>query len=420
MKQTLVFILVFGAAFALTLLLGRDLFTKPSLSHRPDVEDPRSDPGGLSARRSEDIRRTMLPQEGGDVVRDVPVESGAAAPTTGSIEIVPKTNDGGTPREARLTVFPKAPDPKPQGGGRFVIDDVAPGSYYVGLSADGYLARMPIEVVVQAGVKKRVELVLERGFELAGRVVDDVEQRPIQGATIDFNGITTVISDSYGGFQTPPLADKALEIVTLTHPDFDRNVLLRPVVPERKGITFAMSRGKATLTGRVIPPAGHTAEPKFTVRIISVPMPGHEEVRRERAFKDWQFEIRGVFGGPSVLEVSFPDAGYASRRIEFDVKRDPTIHLDADFTRGGTIDGTYVTPSGIVGNVPIRLVDDQNHPMGEVRTDAKGRFRFLHAAEGEYALRMDARIPPIYTEAFKVEDGKTATITLDGQTGRLK
>ena len=58
--------------------------------------------------------------------------------------------------------------------------------------------------------------------------------------------------------------------------------------------------------------------------------------------------------------------------------------------------------------------------MGETRTDAEGKFRFDHAAEGEYAIRMDARIPPIYTEPFKVEDGKVATITVDGQTGRLK
>ena len=47
--------------------------------------------------------------------------------------------------------------------------------------------------------------------------------------------------------------------------------------------------------------------------------------------------------------------------------------------------------------------------MGETRTDAAGKFRFEHVAEGEYAIRIDARIPPLHTESFKVEDGKTAT-----------
>ena len=94
--------------------------------------------------------------------------------------------------------------------------------------------------------------------------------------------------------------------------------------------------------------------------------------------------------------------------------------VDVDLTRGGSIEGVYTSPSGQVANIPILLVDSQNHRMGEAKTDAEGKFRFDHAAAGEYAIRMDARIPPIYTEAFKVEDYKVVKITVDARTGRLK
>jgi hypothetical protein len=118
--------------------------------------------------------------------------------------------------------------------------------------------------------------------------------------------------------------------------------------------------------------------------------------------------------------VSFPASALASRLIPFDVERQPSIHLDVDLARGSLIDGTYTAPSGLVASIPITLVDMKNRVMGETRTDPAGKFQFAHAPEGEYAIRVDARIPPIHTESFKVEEGRTATITVNGQTGRLK
>jgi hypothetical protein len=276
-------------------------------------------------------------------------------------------------------------------------------------------------VPVEAGKKVKIELGLDRGIELSGTVHEDVDQRPIQGATIDFNGLAQVISDSYGSFRTGLVPPKALEIITITHDDYERNVMIHPVIPETKGITLALTRGPSTLLGRVIAPRGEPVPPVLEVRVIRIQMENYEELRRERTFRNTSsFEIKGVFSGLHALVVSFPGTTFASRRVEFDVERNPSIAVDVDLTHGGSIEGSYTSPAGLIANIPILLVDTKNHPMGEARTDTEGKFRFDHAAPGDYAIRMDARIPPIHTEPFKVEDGRTAKITVDGQTGRLK
>jgi hypothetical protein len=334
---------------------------------------------------------------------------------------VTKTDDGLEPRNLKVYVHPPGPEARLLGDGRFTLTGLQPGTYALGVGADGYLLRRAEEVIVTGGNRYRVDLWLERGIELAGRVIDDVDQRPIQGAFIDFNGLAQATSDASGSFSTGLVSPKAVDVITVTHDDYDRAYLIHPVVAEPKGITLAMSRGKGTVTGRIIQVSGQELPATIRVRLWRVVMPGHEELRRERVLRGTDsFEITGVFDGSNVIEVAVPGTTIASRRIEFDLNRRPAGHFEIDLNGGSRVDGTYTSTSGIVGLQPVTLVDGSNHVMGETRTDSKGKFRFDQVLEGEYALRMEGRIPPIYTQSFRVEDGKVATVTVDGQTGRLK
>jgi hypothetical protein len=320
-----------------------------------------------------------------------------------------------------VTVFPPIPDAAAVSGNGFRLARVPEGAYHLGILAEGYLLRSPVPVDVKKGNKYEIELWLERGMELRGTVIEDVDQRPIAGVLIDFNGVGQATTDSSGAFKTGIVPSKALEVITLTHDDYERNVVLHPVLPDPHAIVLAMSRGKGSVTGRILAAGNEPPPSHFRVRIIRAPMEGFDEVRRDRTFRGvTNFEIRGVFPGANVLEVSFPGTSYTTRRIDFDLGQQLTAHFEVDLQKGSLIEGSYTTPSGLIASIPITLVDSKNHVMGEARTDAAGKFRFERASEGEYAIRIDARIPPLHTETFKVEEGRTATITVDGQTGRLR
>jgi hypothetical protein len=332
-----------------------------------------------------------------------------------------KTDDALVPESLSVWVRPAEAEPRVTGGGTFRIGDLPPGAYHVGVAAKGYVPRPPTEVVVQAGRKVAVEIPLARGLELRGIVVEDVDQRPIQGARIDFNGIVQAQSDAYGAFSTGLVPPKALEVVTLTHDDYDRHRVVHPVILEPQNIVLAMGRGKGTVTGRIIPPSDGALPARIQVRNWRVPMAGHEELRRELTLENASsFEIRGVFSGPHVLEVAFPGSTIVSRRIEYDLGSDPTRHVDVDLTGGGAVEGVYTAPSNLVAGRQVHLVDTGNHEVGETRTDEKGRFRFDRVPAGEFAIRMGSRIPPLHTQPFQVEDGRVAQIVVDGQTGRLR
>jgi hypothetical protein len=419
-KQALILFVIFLIAFAATYFLTTEVFRPAPISGPADVADGVSHDEDVAAKRRADINRSML--EPGSDTRAAPVVTeNSEAPAVAEVEGEAKTNDGVVPRDLKVFVQPAASEPRLLGGGRFAIGGLAPGMYYIWASAEGYLAQVPAEVTVEAGKKYNLSpLWLEKGFELSGIVIEDTDQRPIQGALVDFNGLASAVSDARGQFRTGLVSPKALEVVTVTHDEYDRNTLIHAVMPETKGITLAMSRGKGTISGTVIPVIGEDPA-QFRVRIWRLVMEGHEQLRREKTVRGQKsFEIRGVFDGQNALEVSFPGTTLASRRIEFDLNRQPALHFDVDLNNGGRIEGTFTTKSNLVSGRQVTLFDAGNHVMGETRTDADGKFRFDQVTEGSYSLRMDTGIPPVYTPSFKVEDRKVLTLTVDGQTGRLK
>ena len=66
-------------------------------------------------------------------------------------------------------------------------------------------------------------------------MVEDVDQRPIQGVIIDFNGIEQATTDSFGAFRDGLVPPRALDIITLTHDEYDRNVVVHQPYPGAAG-----------------------------------------------------------------------------------------------------------------------------------------------------------------------------------------
>jgi hypothetical protein len=424
LKQALILLAVFALAFVATVLLSGEVLTalKPSLDDRQPA--PAGGGGGeapdLEARRRAEIARTMTQPAGGSPA-PVAVEAGASeSPATWVVEGRVLTDDGLAPGTLRVSVHPSGPEALASGGGTIRVTGSDAGVYQVGVAADGYVPRVPAEVRVEPGKKYEVEILLTRGFEIRGTVVDSVDQRPIQGAVVDFNGLARATTDAYGFFHSELAAPRALDRITIAHDDYDTQIVHNPVVPDPQNVALAMGRGKAIVMGRVIPAPGMDPPRAFVVRIVRHVMPGHEAVRRERTFRDTSaFEIRGVSDGTHVLEVAFPGTTIATRRIPFDVERDPARSFDVDLGGGGTVEGTFAAPARLLEGRTVSLRDGENHEIGETRTDAEGRFRFDHVAAGEYRIVMPIRIPPVNTPFFPVEDGRTTRVSIDGASGRL-
>ncbi len=94
--------------------------------------------------------------------------------------------------------------------GRFRFDGVPAGALLVRSHAPGFLT----EVLPRRHASESLTIVLSRGVELRGRVVDDLDDSPIAGASVLFEGQQSV-SDATGSFAlTVPLSSIARNEVT--------------------------------------------------------------------------------------------------------------------------------------------------------------------------------------------------------------
>ncbi len=424
MKQTIVFIGILVAAFVVTLLLlgtdMKDLWAAVS-TDSPPAPPPISSEDQAAQRRQRDIMRSMASEQ--DSAIAVKSKDGPdASATVGLITGVISPDDGSNPSGAQVTIQPSAGRLRWIDGGHFEITDVPPGYYIVGATLAGFAPQRPVDLHVEAGKQYSVDIPFEKGVYFRGRVVDDVYQRGIEGASVDFNGLARVRSGPNGSFEvTAAVSQKGLELITLSHDDFDRHTYVRHPFPEPNNLVLAMSRGPANISGRLVFADGAEMPQEFRVRVWRVPSTDFEELRRERVFRDTRsFEIKGVFGGPMLLEVDFPGTARASRRVAFDLGRDTTKDFELFFDRAASIDGVFVGRGGNIARIPLVLLDGTNHVCGQVQTDDKGNFHFHSVAAGEYHVRIDSGNPVLHTDAFVVPELGTVNIVVDGDLGRIK
>jgi hypothetical protein len=127
-----------------------------------------------------------------------------------------------------------------------------------------------------------VQVVLQRAMFFSGVVTEETQGRPIEGASIDFNGMMRATSGPDGRFKTAArVLPGALDVIRVHHPDYDSQHFLRMPITDIANIRLAMGRGKGTIEGRLVPIGRRELPARFVARVLR-PLEGKDvEVRRE-------------------------------------------------------------------------------------------------------------------------------------------
>lgn len=268
-------------------------------------------------------------------------------------------------------------------------------------------------VRVDEGARTVLDIVLETGRSLSGRVVDG-ERNPIARAEIlvrDFGkGMKELraLSDEDGVFRIDGIASDGFVELSVSHADY--GTYSDQKVPANSSDLEIVLKGLGALKGVVVTPEG-TAPDSFVVQ-PQQSAPGLAVTKQLKAetygTQDGSFEYRGLQPGSYALQVRAP--GYAATTIsdillaEGEVKDLGTVELRP----GGVVFGTVVDgASGApVPGARVQIVQGSSRfvrtPPGRASavaaeggegsavqaTDARGEFSFSGLKGGPLTLRV--------------------------------
>lgn len=151
--------------------------------------------------------------------------------------------------------------------GRFELTDVPAGTVSLLVTSESHLERV-VETIVMPGEETRVDIVLERGRAILGRVVDE-SGVAMKGVSIDATArdptsgegrFSRAMSDDDGRFVLPGLAETSWTLDFMVPPSFMfPSLRANGVAPEPSERLFRIPRAtlpSASMRGRVLDPAG--------------------------------------------------------------------------------------------------------------------------------------------------------------------
>ncbi|HLL00753.1 MAG TPA: carboxypeptidase regulatory-like domain-containing protein [Myxococcaceae bacterium] len=150
-------------------------------------------------------------------------------------------------------------------GDQFLADDIAPGRVAITATLpDGRAGK--VEATATSGGTTRVELVVDAGATLTGRLLDARSGEPISQGTVDVDGLLSPATGPDGRFRVEDVAPGAHRVTAWSrqHEILDKQVTLTAgkvldlgdwrlgpprVEPGRLGLSFGMSGTDVTITG---------------------------------------------------------------------------------------------------------------------------------------------------------------------------
>jgi len=264
--------------------------------------------------------------------------------------------------------------------GRFTLDHLEAGSYFLGVSALGFVRGGPPQAV-RAAAGQTLELApmaLDRGSTVAGRILS-ADGAPASGAKISL-GAGETTADAQGNYRLAGVRPGVRNWLTARHPDF--GAVQVPFVAiaaaadkageNRFDVRFAE---QGEIRGRVMGPNGQPvagAEVRLASRVTTSAADGSFRLRDRPGPS--RLDVRRAGFGRAVLRVTVPSgesSGETGPPLE--------VRLPAACAITGKVHGlTSFAGAGVAA------IDFESSTLGTL--DAAGQYRFANLAPGRWEI----------------------------------
>ncbi len=323
-------------------------------------------------------------------------------------------SDGNPVSEARVSVLPNIPsrqfrpiEEQTDRDGRYELVRIPPcEACVVAVEKEGFATTRSDEIRVSLGMEKELDLVLERGLKLAGRVVDP-QKKPIEGAKATFNEMTpayhrskSATTHSDGRFEVSGIrvGNHSISIRRSGYVSFHGTLTMNPDTP-LTGYEFVLEpEGEAFVAGLVL---FDDAKPATDIRLSASQKLGKSPLSKQAITdSEGKFRIDGFREGTMIT------VGVRSRYGDDSQEISPnTDDIEFILERGGTIRGKAVNDSGrpiVFARVRILAL----YGAAEVSTSHEGEFEFTDQPSGRIVLMAYADgYAPRNSEPFNLTPG---------------
>lgn len=288
------------------------------------------------------------------------------------------------------------PNVRPDTEGRYKITGLPAGRYSFQVLANGYIGRKRSGIVLgEDSVLENIDVVLDRGLTITGRVVDD-EGRPVNKASVTafqfslVKGMATrsvyTRTDAQGRFTLSGVPAGSCSVCPRKQ-GFERLEESVGVMAGDQGVVLVLRCAARGIHGRVSRVDTGAPVQQFFVRCFC----GHEA--RSWKFNDAEgrFQIEDLKPAEYHLEAGTDDGLISSGLVR--VKLMPagdSRQVDLTVGPGASLEGRVLAPDGSPLAGADVTVHRRNGPSGRVgtaRTGRLGRFTMRGLVPGEHGVR---------------------------------
>lgn len=236
-----------------------------------------------------------------------------------------------------------------QATGEFVVAGIPEGTFVLDALAEGHAyQRIPSVAIGALEGRKPIEVNLEPGVEITGRVLDDVTSQPISGVRISVGDRhlfgqtrgafeTKVESATDGSFRFDEAARDQPIALIFEHSDYatvQEEFVVGNAAPLPREIR--LERG-SKLRARAIRPDGQPAN--TNAWILSTPDHRTMDLGRQLGAVEFGMLAPGKHGLQVVLHDAVPEFAYTSKFIDVVIDEKSDAEATVDFSKGATIRG---------------------------------------------------------------------------------
>ncbi len=292
------------------------------------------------------------------------------------------------------------------GDGRYRLEGVAPGPQTFDADLEGY-RRAVKDLDVRMG-ENALDLTLEGGAEIRGRVVDDGGV-PVPGAQVSLRegrrswDLPNAVSGADGSFTLAGVGDGIYRLFAEKqgYASDEEGQEITVSGSSVSGVEVRLSRGGA-IAGQLL---GLDFTELSQVRIQSDAGRGQGTVR-----PDGSYRIENVAPGERRVTASVPSGG---RQAEGKVTLEPgvpEVRLDLDFAEGVTLTGRVLRNGEPLTGEMISISGPEGNRWSE--TDHTGQFLFKGVPEGTYDLTVMTRGGARHQESVELSSDRDVLIEL--------